>query len=347
MLSFSRIWQNTKKFTFPLSQQQAYLEDIAALIEDGISANLAIDMMAKITHGTAAQLTHELQIAISKGGLIADGLRGWYPEHIVEMIRAGQEGGSLTQALRAASRALGDRSKAVTTLLAALTYPIVVVCMGLGVMVFLNHSIFSDFQTMVPVATWPLHAKIMVHMADWLEHWWWGLLILMAVLLTGVILLLRHYVGQFRKSIDNLPFVRLYRQFIAARFMSTLGLLIANGLVLKNALKVLKNAATPYMHAHLITMEQRLSAGYDTIGEVLDTGLLDAPDILRLRLIVKDNRFEQALLRLGQQASARCQKQLILSGRVGGALFLFVSAGLALFMILSVYDVGSLLSKSI
>lgn len=347
MLSFSRIWQSTRKITFPLSQQQAYLEDIAALIEDGVSATLAIEMMAKITHGAGAELTQSCQKAIAEGGLIADGLRGWYPEHIIEMIRAGQEGGTLIEALRAASRSLGDRSKAITTLLAALTYPIAVVCMGLGVMIFLNHSILSDFQTMVPIHLWPLHAKILVHFADCLESWWWAAAILMVLSLVGAVILLRQYVGQFRQSLDNLPFVRLYRQFIAARFMSTLGLLIANGLVLKNALSVLKNSATPYLNAHLIKMEQRLSSGFDTIGEVLDTGLIDAPDVMRLKLIVKDNRFEQALLRLGKQASARCQKQLILSGRVGGALFLFLSAALALFMILSVYDVGSLLSKHI
>lgn len=347
MDSLRKFKQKCQQRLFPVSQQQALLQDIAALIEDGVSANHAIQMMSRITKGRTASVVDAMLLAISKGEPIAVGMQGWYPPHIVEMVRAGQEGGTLVAAMQSAAESLGFKSGAITALVNSLTYPIAVLCLGLGVVVFINHSILADFQTILPLRMWPLHSQYLVALANFIQHWAWLAILLLSLLVVGVMYLLPNYVGNLRYSLDRIPLLSLYREFLAARFMETLGMLVANGLVLKRALEVLKSYAHPYFAAHLLAMEYRLGTGFESIGEVLDTGLINDADILRLRLIVKDSRFESALQRLGKQAAKKAQAKVIRDGKVLGTVLMFVSAGLAFLMIFSIYDVGSILGNGV
>ena|SRR3989338_9385769 len=326
---------------FSRSEQQAFLEDLRSLIEDGVPVNQAVETIYQISKGPQKQVAKGILDQLSHGQPFAEGLTKWFPQAIVEIIRAGEESGTLAENMNAASRALQQQSKVGTAFLSSLTYPVIVIIIGFLVAIYIRHSVFTNFEAIKPISQWPQNGKLLIVIADFVQHGWWALLLLIGMIIIGICYSLTHLTGTLRHTLDTLPLFSLYRNIIAARLMETLGLLLSNSIILKNALTILQHNATPYLAWHLLLIEFRLSGGRENIAEVLDTGLVSKEDILRLKVIAKGKGFEHALIRLGIFASERNTKYLHLTAKITGGILLAIGAGFAAFMIFAVYGVGS------
>lgn len=344
--SLAKLTDTVKHLRFTANRQQALLEDIAALLDDGVPINQTIEVLLRIIHNTAMRaVLQSIQQKIAEGKPMADGMQSWYPQHIVEIVRAGELGGTLVESMNVAVESASQKNMTLSALIDAMAYPLVVLLAGLGLAVFLNNSIFKDFAAIQPIEHWPINGQMAYHFASFVQHFWWLILLALIVLGFTIRRILNDYIGELRYYIDRTPPFSLYRQVIAARLMETMGLLLSNGVILKNALKVLQLNSQPYLASHLLVMEYRLSGGRDNIAEVLDTGLIDNSDLERLRVIAKGRGFEHALIRQGKRAMTRTVNDVRLAGRISGGITLVLGAGLAAFLILAIYGIGSVLGK--
>lgn len=335
------IIKKIKTLQFSRREQQAFLEDVSALIEDGVPASQAIQTIEQIATGPTKWVSQNILQKIAEGKYIADGMYGWFPHSVVEIIRAGEEGGTLAQNMIAASRAVSRRSKGFGSLLNSMIYPAVVLITGLIVAIFIKNSVLTNFAEIKPISQWPSNGQLLYTIATWMEHWWWCLILILIALVLIISRLLIELTGDLRKNLDTLPFFSLYRSVAAAQFTETLGLLLSNGIILKRALNILRVRANNYIAWHILMMEIRLSGGRENIAEVLDTGLLSKADVLRLRVIAKGKGFEHALVRLGQLSAERTQSKINLTGKILGFAMLGLGAMWAAFMIFTIYSVGS------
>ena len=333
-----------RQFLFGTQLQRDLLEDFSALIEDGIPATQAVDILGKVTTGTTAEVLESIRIRIAQGRRISDGMVGWFPPHIVEIIRAGEEGGTLGQTLAIAAKTIGEKKDILGSLFNSLTYPLVVIMMGLGVTVFLKGSILKNFEAIRPVSQWPANGQFVYGLATFVENWWWLTLLAITGAIVGMSWVLRMYIGSLRPLLDQLPVLSLYRKMTAARFMEILGLLISNGVVFKRALHIIQSSATDYLASHLLAMEHRLGGGQVNIADVLDTGLIDSSDMARLRAIALSKGFEHALVRQGLRATEQGIRNVQVVGKIVGGIFLAMGAILAATLVLGLYAVGSSLA---
>ncbi len=329
------------KLLFSRAEQQSFLEDLCLLVEDGIPVNQAVSTIHQIAKGPLKPMTKHLLEQIAQGRNVADGLIGWFPPTTVEIIRAGEEGGKLVETIQNASKALAVRGNILSSLLGSLLYPTAVLLLAFAVTVFIRNSVFVNFTQIRPLEEWPTAGKLLYHWATFLQDWWWLILLFILLIVILTVEVLRNVTGPARQLIDRIPLLSLYRLNAAARLMETLGLLISNGLAFKKSLSLLQTSASRYLAWHLLLMEYRLSGGKENIAEVLDTGLIPEADLLRLKAIAKGRGFDHALVRMGKQASDRNEKFVKLVGRIIGGVLLGASAGYAMFMIVSIYEVGS------
>lgn len=334
-----------KQMTYGTKEQQAFLEDTYTLIEDGVPANKAIEAVSNLSKDRNSEVASMIMAKIAEGRPIAEGMQGWFSHHIIELIRAGESGGTLGQTMRSAAESLGKKNESVSAILSALTYPLVVLVIGIVVLLYINNSVFTQFKLIKPVNAWPQIGKNMVALADFANNWWW--IVLAAGGLVAFVLrkILREYVGEYRQYIDLVPLLSLYKQTTAARFMETLGLLISNGVVFKEALRLMHYQASPYLSYHLLVMEEKLGTGRSNIAEVLDTGMLNTADVVRLQVTAASKGFEHALVRLGKRAADAAVKTVSTASKFVGGILLALGAGLAGFMVLAIYSVGSALSS--
>lgn len=329
------------KLLFTRAEQQSFLEDLSLLIEDGIPVNQAVSTIHQIAQGPLKPMTKHLLEHIAQGHNVADGLIDWFPPAIVEIIRAGEEGGRLVETMQNAARALAVRGSILSSLLGSLLYPMAVLLLAFVVTVFIRNSVFVNFTQIRPLDEWPTSGKLLYHWATFLQDWWWLILLFILLIAILTVEVLRNVTGPIRQWIDRIPLLSLYRLNTAARLMETLGLLISNGLAFKKALTLLQLNASRYLAWHLLLMEYRLSGGKENIAEVLDTNLIPEADLLRLKVIAKGRGFDHALVRMGKQASDRNEKFVKLVGRITGGILLGAGAAYAMFMIVAIYEVGS------
>lgn len=341
MLTTTAIKKKLNQLLFGRSEQQAFLEDITNLIKDGVPAPQAIATVQELATGSTKEAAKDILEKISEGQFVSDGLAGWFPPAIVEIIRSGEQGGVLTQAMTAAIKFLTQRSSAISSLLGSIAYPITVFIIGLIVSVFLKHSVFTNFAAIKPINTWPEDGQILMALATFVETWWWLIIVIIFVLGIFIRQTLINLTGKIRNAVDIIPPFSLYRDYTSARFMETLGLMLTNNITFKHALTILQHNATRYLAWHIYLMQFRLSSGRENIADVLDTGVIKQADMLRLRVMAKGKGFIQALLHLGAQSLTRNTRNIIKSGKIIGAIVLAIDASFLAFMIFSVYGVGS------
>jgi type II secretory pathway component PulF len=332
------------KLLFSTTEQQAFLEDVATLVEDGVPANKAIDVIGRVEKGSKRKVADAISMKIAQGRAIADGMIGWFSPAVIELIRAGEQGGTLAMNIRMAAESMGKKSATFTSLASSMTYPLIVIITACIVLVYLNHSIFPQFATIKPIAQWPTNGQDLVRLANFVQNF--GIVVVIGLVLAFIALgfSMRTVTGDLRRTLDPIFGFTIYRQLTAARFMETMGLLISNGIVFKQALKIMQQQASPYLSWHMLMMELRLGRGRANIAEVLDTGLISDNDIVRLKAIADAKGFEHALIRLGKAAGERGVKTVQKLGKIAGSLLLVVAASFAGYMVMGIYSVGSSLS---
>ncbi len=345
-MSGQKFLQLLRRFQFGAKSQLAFLEDFYTLVNDGIPANRAIEMMAQATTGITREVSLAISQKISEGQALADGMRDWFSINIVEIIRVGEEGGALVETLRSAIKTLEQRSGAIGAVIGAVSYPFLVIAISCGIIVYLNGSVFVQFQGIKPMDQWPQAGRDFVNTANLIGNWWWLVILFLVALALIFRRIASNYVGELRPLIDKVPPFNLYRRFAAARVMETLGLLVANGVVFKNALRVMQHQANPYVISHLVTMEHLMAMGRGNIADVLSTGLIDDKDILRLRVMAEVKGFEHGLVRMGVRGAEETTRTLKIISKILGGALLALGAYLIIVIVRGIYLTGMAMGSS-
>jgi type II secretory pathway component PulF len=335
------------RLLFRGGDQQSFLEDLATLVEDGVPANKAIDVLEKVLEGPAKKVAKEISQSLGRGQSFSDGMVGWFPHYVVELVRIGEQGGTMVHNIRVAAEALGQQSQVISTLFSELTYPVVVLSFACGIIMNFNSKggILEQFAQVKPVSTWSGSGKALYDLAQFLTHGWWAIILGIIGFTLLLNFILKTYIGPGREAIDQTPILNLYRKLTAAGFMETLGLLVLNGIVFKQALSLISRQASVYLRFHMRLMERRLGKGEGNIADVLNTGLIDRGDIIRLRAIAEARGFEHALVRQGKQANANGMKVLKKICKLAGALILTCSAVAAGLMVMGTYAISQSLGS--
>lgn len=335
-----RIGHTIRRFQFGNKPQLAFLEDLYLLINDGIPANRAIEMMGQVSTGINREVALSLAGKIAQGQPLAEGMRDWFSLNVVEIIRVGEAGGALAQTIRSAINMLSQQGLAIGALIGAISYPLLVIGIACVVMVYLNNSVFTQFRLIKPIEQWPAAGVRLVTLAQMIESWWWVVILVVIAIIVIFRRILTNYTGEFRAVLDTFPPFSFYRQLVSARLLETLGLLIENGVVFRSAIKVMQYQSNPYLHSHLVTMEHLLSMGKTNIGDVLASGLVSDQDLMRLRVMAEVKGFEHGLIRMGVRGTDQATKTLNLISRILGGTLLVIGALMVIMIVQGIYLTG-------
>ena len=329
-----------KRLQFGRKAQLAFLEDLYTLIADGIPPNRAIEMLNQVLTGAGKDVADYISKKISEGQGLAEGMRAWFSIEVVEIIRVGEEGGALAETMKSGINSMKESSSTMGAFIGAIVYPLMVILMSCCIIIYLNTSVFVQFAAIKPMSQWPAAGRQLVAIAQFIQGWWWTVVVGMVVFIIVLRRMLSNYVGEFRPMLDKVPPFIFYRRITAARFMETLGLLVSNGVVVKNALKVMQYQATPYLGSHLVMMEHLLGMGRGNIADVLSTGLIDDKDILRLRVMAEVKGFEHGLVRMGVHGAEDTVRTLKILGKIIGGILLGVGAVLIVVIVRGIFLTG-------
>jgi general secretion pathway protein F len=161
------------------------------------------------------------------------------------MVRAGEEGGALNVVLERLADYLEKSREFRANITAAMIYPVILLIVALASLAILLMLVVPQFQSMFDEAgaALPLPTQIVVALADWMQNYWWLLLLLLLAMLLSLPKLMDQPAvklawDRFLLSMGGIG--PLVRKIEVARFCRTLSTLLSNGVVLLNALAIVR-----------------------------------------------------------------------------------------------------------
>jgi len=166
-----------------------------------------------------------------------------FNESYVSMVAAGEASGALEVVLEKLAEFQEDQAATRSKITTALAYPILMVVVGTGVMLFLLAFVIPRIVTVFEnsKAALPMITIVLIKVSGLLRTWWWALLSFVAVFI-----ILYKKLGQreeMRRYKDRLLlrlplFGSLRKQLVLSRFSKVLGLLLNSGVPVIRALEI-------------------------------------------------------------------------------------------------------------
>jgi general secretion pathway protein F len=215
----------------------------------------------------------EVRERVSQGGSLSEALAThsfYFPELYVNMVRAGEAGGNLDRILFRLADYLHAQNRTRARVTAAMTYPIIMLVVGVGVVSVLLTYVVPKILEVIQKqqgAALPLPTVVLMTVSGFMGRYWWALLAGVAAAY-AVYLRARATPGG-RLRIDTvklgIPVVgNLMRKASISRFAVTFGTLLESGLPVLDSLAVVKRVVDNALLAQAIeTIRQRVAEGAD------------------------------------------------------------------------------------
>lgn len=229
-----------------------FTRQFSTMIDAGLPLVQCLDILASQTDNAAFRtVLMKVKGKVEEGSTFADALKEHpkiFDELYVNLVAAGEIGGILDTILNRLAAYIEKNAKLRAKVKGALTYPVIVLVIAIGVtavlLLFVTpvfEKMFKDFGSALPGPT-----QFVVDMSAFLQ----AHILKMIGALVGVVLLFRWIYGtnRGRNVIDDILlkspiFGQLLRKIAVARFTRTLGTMISSGVPILDALDVTAKTA--------------------------------------------------------------------------------------------------------
>jgi general secretion pathway protein F len=244
---------------------------------------------------------------VKGGSSLADALEiqsGIFTRFYLNMIRAGEAGGSLGEVLTRLADYLESSRELKDTVSTALIYPVILLIMSVASLFVMLIFVVPQFTEMFESAgkALPVSTRIVVGVAEWLQSYWW-VLIIGAIGISGYMRL--QLADPVRKKVWDGYFLKLpllgniLLNKETANISRTLGTLLGNGVSIIAALVIVRETVDNLVLADAIheTAEQ-LKQGKHMSDALLEKGLFPKMAMQMIKMGEETGRLEEMLLRV-------------------------------------------------
>ena len=271
-----------------------FTREITDLLTSGMTLGHALNTLARRKTKSAQDvIVARLRDDIIKGDSLSDALAR-HPQSFanlyVNMVRAGEASGRLAESLERLAMHYERVQDAREKVASALTYPVIVLVMGIGTMIFMMVFVVPKFAVIFEQlgATLPLPTQILLGMSSFLLHYGW----LLAIAVFGAASGFRKWIKTEKGKLKWHAFVLrapLAKGIIAAnafaQFANTLSALLSNGVQVVQALAIVENTMGNVVIANEIRSARMKVTDGSTISAPLAAGKV-FPDLLTDMLAV-------------------------------------------------------------
>lgn len=283
--------------------------ELATLLESGLPLDKSLLVLMDLTEDNErlSKLIAKVLEKVKGGASLADALEqqsGIFSKFYLNMIRAGEAGGSLDDVLKRLSDYLERSQELKDTVSTALIYPAILLVMSLASLFVMLTFVVPQFTEMFESAgkALPVSTQIVVGLAEWLQSYWWALL-------TGIIFISSYMKFQLadpiRKKVWDGRFLKLplagtiITNKETANISRTLGTLLGNGVSILAALVIVRETVDNLVLAAAIAdAEEQLKQGKHLSDALLEKRLFPKMAMQMIKMGEETGRLEEMLLRV-------------------------------------------------
>ncbi|TYQ13238.1 UNVERIFIED_CONTAM: type IV pilus assembly protein PilC [Acetivibrio alkalicellulosi] len=230
-----------------LKDLAVFCRQFAIVLEAGVPISQSMEVLKlQTTNSTLRNCLSDVYENIQKGVALSNSMRQHsdvFPEILVNMVEAGEISGQLDLVFIRLADLFESQYKLTQKIKGALSYPIIVSVIAIGVIIVLMafvvpqfSDILGEFNVDMPVTT-----KILISISLFMKNYWYIIAAVIIVSIAGIGAFLRTRDGKLfmGKMAINLPIIGiLTKNVITARLTRTLGTLMASGVLLIQSMEV-------------------------------------------------------------------------------------------------------------
>jgi general secretion pathway protein F len=287
----------------------------------------------------------QVRESVNEGSSLADAMRRFpkvFSELYANMINAGESSGALDIVLKRLADFMENQVMLRNKVLATLTYPIILVLVGIAILSFLLAfvvpkvvRIFDELQQALPIPT-----VILIAVTDFLGDYWWVILVVVG----GSILALRQYAAtekghqNYNRMILRIPVMgKLLRTIVTTRFARTLAILLNSGIPLLQSMDIAKAVVNNVVIADAIESAKEGIREGESIAEPLKRSKI-LPSMVTHMIAVgeKTGELEQMLFKVSEAYDNEVETTMSRMTSLLGPIVILVLGGVVLFIVLAI-----------
>jgi general secretion pathway protein F len=227
-----------------------FTQQMATLLGAGLPLDRSLQVLMELSENERVRKTvSEIRDHVREGGSLSDALEkqhGAFSRLFVNMVRAGEIGGTLDVTLSRLSEYLERSAGLKDSVISALIYPIILLALAALSLIVLLVWVIPQFTPIFEElgGDLPLITKIVLGVGAVLQKFWWALILLgfMAVTQFRRMMAVEEKRFAWDGRVLGLKWVGdLVAKLETARLTRTLGTLLSNGVPLLSALSIARN----------------------------------------------------------------------------------------------------------
>ncbi len=233
-----------------LTQMSVATRQLATLVGAGMPVVEALRALSdQVDQPSFRRVIAEISDAVNEGSTMASAMRNYpkvFPRIYSNMIASGEASGTLDVVLERLADLLERQAALRRKVVSALTYPVLMVCLCLGVVVLLLAYVVPEITAIFQEqnATLPLPTRVVIGLSALIRSYGW----VGAILAAGAFLALQRYrntpggARRLSRLQLQLPLVgSLTLKIATSRFARNLGTMLQSGIEVLGALAIVKN----------------------------------------------------------------------------------------------------------
>lgn len=233
-----------------LEHMVIYLRQFSTLLKAGVSVVDSTNILAAQTESKGLKKALlDIELELREGKPLSDSAakhRKIFSSMFVNMVRAGEAGGSMDETLERLAIHYEKQHTTRSKIKSALAYPIVVGIIAIAVVIFLLVSVvptfvdmFADFGGELPAIT-----QFVLNASEFMQRFWWLVILLFGGLIGGIIFIqqnkkTKYYLDYFVLRIPI--FGKMLQKAVLARMTRTLSSLFTSSVPILQAMSIVEN----------------------------------------------------------------------------------------------------------
>jgi len=283
--------------------------ELATLLESGLPLDKSLLVLMDLTEDNErlTKLIAKVLEKVKSGSSLADALEiqaGVFTKFYLNMVRAGEAGGSLGEVLTRLAEYLESAQELKDTVSTALIYPAILLVMSLASLFIMLTFVVPQFTEMFASAgkELPVSTQVVVGLAEWLQSYWW--VVIGSVL--GISSYMKYQMADpVRKKVWDGWFLKLplFGTILlnkeTANISRTLGTLLGNGVSIIAALVIVRETVDNLVVAAAIAdTEEQIKQGRHISDALLEKAIFPKMATQMIKMGEETGRLEEMLLRV-------------------------------------------------
>ena len=269
----------------PARDMSVFCRQFASILKAGVSVINALEMLAEQTENKKLkEAIVNTQSNVEKGENLSDSMRqnDAFPSILIDMVRAGEASGSLENSLTRMAIQFEKDAKLNGIVKKAMMYPIVLICVMIGVVIVMLTFVIPSFMTMFEDldSELPATTKAILAMSNSLKNYWYIYIIVVVGIVVGIQMYKRTDNG--KHNLDKLKlkipvFGLLQTKSACASFARTMSTLLQAGMPMIDALEISASTMKNVLfYDGLEKVKNGVSLGLPLSNQLKSTGLFPA-----------------------------------------------------------------------